>query len=135
MKFIILDTTKETSAIYLVIDDKIKKIEIAERNKLSELLLLRLNELLESESLKPRDLDFVGIVNNPGSYTSIRIGITTANFLSYSLNIPLYEVKGLLDIDKIIKNANIRHDLIPPGSWLFPKYALPPVITKRSRRF
>src|SRR5699024_3814977 len=41
------------------------------------------------------DLDEIVVAKGPGSYTGIRIGITTAKTMSWALNIPLYVVSSL----------------------------------------
>jgi len=132
MKTIIIDTTKESSFVYLVDDNSIDKTEISERNRLSELLLEKLDVLLKAHDLKLHDLDSVGVVNIPGSYTSMRIGITTANFISYSLCVPLFEIRKELREQDLLTLK--KEKFMSPGSYLVPVYIADPVITSKSGR-
>lgn len=51
--------------------------------------------LLQQAQLKPKDLDEIIVTEGPGSYTGLRIGVTTAKTLAYTLNIRLYGVSSL----------------------------------------
>jgi tRNA threonylcarbamoyl adenosine modification protein YeaZ len=46
-------------------------------------------------NIKPTDIDKIMVVNGPGSFTGIRIGLTVAKTISYSLNIPIYTISSL----------------------------------------
>jgi len=46
-------------------------------------------------SLKSHDLNAVSVSSGPGSYTGLRIGVSTAKGICYSLNIPLIAVGSL----------------------------------------
>ncbi|MFZ4631610.1 MAG: hypothetical protein ACOYL8_00190 [Patescibacteria group bacterium] len=76
--------------IKIIKDDKdlfIKKIK-AER-KQSEKLLPSINNLLISKKIKLNQLKKIIVANFGGSFTSLRIGVITANALAYALNIPV----------------------------------------------
>lgn len=72
---------------------------VAEReivgNSHAEKMTLLIQECLEIGKLKMRDLDAVAISNGPGSYTSLRIGASTAKGICYALDIPLIAVDTL----------------------------------------
>lgn len=51
--------------------------------------------LLSTLELDKADLEGISVTSGPGSYTSLRIGISIAKGLSYSLNIPLIGVSTL----------------------------------------
>ena len=54
-----------------------------------------LKTLLEKNNLSPQEIQGVVVGIGPGSYTGIRIALTTAKILSLSLNIPIYPVSSL----------------------------------------
>ncbi|MDE9752459.1 tRNA (adenosine(37)-N6)-threonylcarbamoyltransferase complex dimerization subunit type 1 TsaB [Staphylococcus delphini] len=62
--------------------------------------------LLQQARLKPKDLDEIIVTEGPGSYTGLRIGVTTAKTLAYTLNIQLYGVSSLKAIAAQIQNSD-----------------------------
>jgi tRNA threonylcarbamoyladenosine biosynthesis protein TsaB len=54
-----------------------------------------IEETLRIAGLKPGDLDAVAVSRGPGSYTGLRIGVSTAKGLCYGLNIPLIGINTL----------------------------------------
>ena len=57
--------------------------------ELAETIHLKIAELLKSQNHALKDLQGIVVFQGPGSFTGLRIGITVANALSYSLNIPI----------------------------------------------
>ena len=68
-----------------------------EENKqdLSEKLLPRLKEMMDSLHLYVTDIEKIYVVNGPGSFTGIRIGLTVAKTIAWSLNIPIVPISEL----------------------------------------
>lgn len=64
-----------------------KKI-IAPRQQ-SEKLLPAIDKLLKLKKVKLKDLKKISVENYGGSFTSLRIGVITANALAYALKIPV----------------------------------------------
>ncbi len=61
----------------------------------SEQLHLFIKEALEEASLSFSDLDAIAISKGPGSYTGLRIGVSSAKGLCFSLDLPLISVPTL----------------------------------------
>ena len=61
----------------------------------SALLVPKIRELLEANRRGPQDLESVVIVNGPGSFTGIRVGLSTAKGLAEALHISLVAVSRL----------------------------------------
>lgn len=55
----------------------------------AETLHLFIDEVFKIAKLKPIDIDAVAISKGPGSYTGLRIGVSSAKGLCYALNKPL----------------------------------------------
>ena len=96
MRILYIDTT--TSYLYTAVieDDKLLK-EIKEDfgRDLSCVALKKISEMLDSVNLKPNDIDKIIVVNGPGSFTGIRIGVTIAKTFAYSLNKEIITISSL----------------------------------------
>ena len=57
-----------------------------------EQLTLMINELLEKQQVKLQDLHAISYSSGPGSYTGLRIGLSTAKGLCFALQIPLIAI-------------------------------------------
>lgn len=66
----------------------------AERNH-SAYLVTAIGDCLEAVGLAKQDLDGIAVGIGPGSYTGIRIAVTTAKTLAWSLRLPVYGVSSL----------------------------------------
>ena len=62
---------------------------------LSEVALPKIADMINKNSLSPKDVDKIIVVNGPGSFTGIRIGITIAKVYAWSLNIPITAINSL----------------------------------------
>ena len=69
--------------------------EIKEPGAHAEKLLLLVDEVLEKAGLSFGDLDAVAVSQGPGSYTGLRIGVSTAKGIAYALEIPLIGINTL----------------------------------------
>ena len=61
----------------------------------SERLIGLIQELLEEKSLDGKDISAVAVSEGPGSYTGLRIGVSTAKGLCFAWGIPLIGVSTL----------------------------------------
>lgn len=52
-------------------------------------------KVLAAANITPTDLNAVVVSKGPGSYTGLRIGVSTAKGLAYALNIPLISINTL----------------------------------------
>ncbi len=96
MRILYIDTT--TSYLYtgIVEDDKLLA-EIKEdcNRDLSKCALDKISKMIDSLSLRPTDIDKIIVVNGPGSFTGIRIGVTIAKTFAYSLNKEITTISSL----------------------------------------
>lgn len=54
-----------------------------------------IDEILKNNNLLPSYLNEIIVVNGPGSFTGVRIGVTIAKTLAYTLNIPIKTITSL----------------------------------------
>lgn len=96
MKYLTIDTTTKITALSLGKEGKLIGEGFLHTGKThSERLIPMLEQLLIAADWQLKDLDFIGVVNGPGSFTGIRIGIATAQGLSQVLNIPMIGIGSL----------------------------------------
>ena len=69
--------------------------EIKEPGAHAEKLLLLVDEVFEKSGLSFADLDAVAVSQGPGSYTGLRIGVSTAKGIAYALEVPLIGINTL----------------------------------------
>lgn len=86
--------------------------EIAEQGySHAEKLHVFIEEILKESGIGAKDLSAVSISKGPGSYTGLRIGVSTAKGLCYALGIPLIAIDTL---QVLAKKAAIQNGLIVP---------------------
>ena len=65
------------------------------------------NKMFEKVNLTPNDIDKIMVVNGPGSFTGIRIGVTLAKIMAWALNIPITTITSLESMAKSIKTDKL----------------------------
>ena len=95
MQTLFIDTNKEELHIAIIIGEKIIERKVVGNRSHSEIMVPTLQELLESTSVTLESLDQIIVVNGPGSFTGVRIGVTVAKTIAYSLNIPIKTITSL----------------------------------------
>lgn len=92
-----LDTSSSFLYCGLVRDgillDEIK--ENLEKN-LSTYVVDKMNKMFEKNNLIPKNVDKILVVNGPGSFTGVRVGLTIAKTLAWTLNIKISTLSSLL---------------------------------------
>lgn len=112
MKYLTIDTTTKVTALALAEDGRLVAESFLHTSKThSERLIPVLDQVLEASAWKLQDLDFIGVVRGPGSFTGIRIGIATAQGLAQVLKLPLV---GVLSLDTLAWAGNSRREEIVP---------------------
>ncbi|MFZ4863803.1 tRNA (adenosine(37)-N6)-threonylcarbamoyltransferase complex dimerization subunit type 1 TsaB [Sphingobacterium sp. Mn56C] len=89
--------------------------EAEEPNMHASMLTVYIDELLSSLSLLYSDLVAVAVSKGPGSYTGLRIGVSTAKGLCYALDIPLIAINTL---DSMFSGYVSTHGLIQAARYI-----------------
>ena len=71
------------------------KEEVSEKYIHAERLTILIKIILKEANLDIKSLSAISVSKGPGSYTGLRIGVSTAKGLSYALNIPLIAIDTL----------------------------------------
>ncbi len=96
MKILYIDTSSSYLYAGIVSDDKLLcEVKKEFGHSLSEEALPNIVKLFAEKKLAAKDIDKILVVNGPGSFTGIRIGITIAKVYAWSLNIPIATLSAL----------------------------------------
>lgn len=88
MKTIYINTTDNKKVIVrLNIDGQEFTKEKVVEARSAQLVLPLVEELLKENNLKPQDLTEIEVNEGPGSFTGVRVGVSIANALAFSLQI------------------------------------------------
>ncbi len=118
-----IETTAEVCSVSLSADSALVNMkEDKEGKSHASKLAVFIDEILEEEKLSVSNLDAVSISEGPGSYTGLRIGVSTAKGLCYASGIPLIAVPTLQSLSQgLLMNAvNKVPGGIKPGDLLVP---------------
>ena len=91
-----IDTSLEDVSIALVKDDK--ELSLIHENipgKHSIYVTKYIDNILKENNLSPESVDEIIVVNGPGSFTGIRIGVTIAKMFAYLENIRIVTITSL----------------------------------------
>ena len=96
MIYLGIDTSNSPLAIALAKEDAIL-IEETSNLKINHSLtaMPAVEELMAKAKVSPAQLTHIAVAEGPGSYTGVRIGLTIAKTLAWSLKIPLHMVSSL----------------------------------------
>ncbi|BBE18328.1 TsaB protein [Aquipluma nitroreducens] len=93
---LIIETSTEVCSVSLLKDGLlIDFIESDEGQNHARLVTVFAENLLSRNNLKPNELSAVTVSKGPGSYTGLRIGVSTAKGICYAGNIPLIAIGTL----------------------------------------
>jgi tRNA threonylcarbamoyladenosine biosynthesis protein TsaB len=95
-----IETATRNCSVALAIDGKVVAVqeESSERYIHAEKLHPFISTVLEKAQLQTADLDAVCVSNGPGSYTGLRIGVSSAKGLCFGLNLPLISLNTTMVI-------------------------------------
>ena len=111
MKLLAFDTSSQALSVALTEDDTLLgKIDLNIKKNHSLTLMPAIDFLMTNAGLQPEDLDRIAVAQGPGSYTGLRIAVTTAKTLASTLNIDLVGVSSLA---AIAANVDVASKVVP----------------------
>ncbi len=110
-----IETATQTCSVALAENGVVlNAVEKTDRNIHASNITLFVEEVLKESNKALKDLDAVAVSMGPGSYTGLRIGVSTAKGLCYALDIPLIAVNTLEAMTAGFKSKcfSVRHDTL-----------------------
>lgn len=79
-------------------------------NTLSERIMPVIDEAFNKTNITANDIDKIYVVNGPGSFTGIRVGITIAKTIAWALNKEIYTISSL----ELLSSTKVNTKYIVP---------------------
>lgn len=110
-----LETATKVCSAALSLNGELRQLKEIQEDGYShgENLTLFIEDLLKSEGIEIGQLSAVSISSGPGSYTGLRIGVSTAKGLCYALSIPLISVDSLSAIREMALEKYPQETIVP----------------------
>ncbi|HXY18242.1 MAG TPA: tRNA (adenosine(37)-N6)-threonylcarbamoyltransferase complex dimerization subunit type 1 TsaB [Candidatus Nitrosopolaris sp.] len=94
--------------------------------RLAETLNHQIEKILNKSSISAKELQGIVCYKGPGSFTGLRIGLSVANVLAYSYNIPIVATGGKNWVSQGIQQLQAGRN----QRLALPEYGRPATITK-----
>lgn len=112
MKVLAIDTSTTVATVALLEDEKLLgEYSINNKKTHSQKLMVMIDEIMKDLDIKPSDIDVFAASVGPGSFTGLRIGVTTAKAMAYATNKP---VVGVPTLDALAYNIVTSNLVICP---------------------
>jgi len=116
MKTLAVDTSNKVASVCVFENNNLLNEKFSDDQKThSEKMLPIIDELLKEEDLTIKDIDMFVVAVGPGSFTGIRIGVSTIKGMAQALNkkvIAVTSLEGLIemaDSENVCAIINARH--------------------------
>ncbi len=91
-----IDTSTESSTVALFENDVLlSKSSMESCNEHSRYTMIELQKVFDESNKKPFDVNKIMVINGPGSFTGIRIGVTVAKIYAWACNINVIPISSL----------------------------------------
>ena len=110
MNRLVINTATDELFIVLSKDNELFSVSINSKMHHNETMLTEIDLLLKANNLKIKDIDEFGVVIGPGSFTGIRVGISTIKAFRDALNVKAKGINCLeyLYVCSVIRNPEIE---------------------------
>lgn len=111
-----IETATDICSVAITQGEQVLSVrESHDGNSHSKNLLPFIDEVLKACTKTLSDLQGIVVSIGPGSYTGLRIGVSTAKGMAYSLQIPIIAINTLESIAYGCReqNSNVQADIIP----------------------
>ena len=112
MNILAIDTSNQLLGVALLKDNQVIGEVVTNLAKNHSVRLMpAIEKLMNEVDMTPDQLNKIVVAKGPGSYTGVRIGITTAKSLAWALNIP---VVGISSLEVLAYQGKFFNGLICP---------------------
>ncbi len=112
MKLLSLETSTKMGSIAITDNTQLLgEFQIAIKDTFSEMLLPTIDYVLKSTKTSIHDVDAFALAQGPGSFTSLRIGMSVVKGLALKNRVPIIPIPTL---DGLARNLSYSHLLICP---------------------
>jgi tRNA threonylcarbamoyl adenosine modification protein YeaZ len=111
MKILGIDTTTKLLCLGLYDNHQIYEYNLEVGTRLSALLAITIKRVLDTLGWRINDIDYFVCGLGPGSFTGVRVGLSTVKGMSWALNKPII---GISTLDILAKNVKNSEGLIVP---------------------
>lgn len=110
-----IETATKVCSVALSVDGELARLEEFKDEGYShgEQLTLLIQKVLDQQGMKAEQLSAVSVSAGPGSYTGLRIGVSTAKGLCYAVKIPLISVDTLQAMAEVARVQYPSFNLCP----------------------
>jgi len=112
---LLIDTSSENQFLAIAENDKVLYSIFSSSNK-NFSLHGAINNICSNSNIQLSHIDAISVIEGPGSYTGLRVGMATAKGLCYALNKPLLTISALEVLAKTVIDDATREkaDLFCP---------------------
>jgi len=91
-----IDTSTDTLSVAVFKEDKLLSSVNILSNEHSSNTLTKIKDLLDKNNIKPLEVNKIMVINGPGSFTGLRIGVTIAKVYAWACNAKVIPISTLL---------------------------------------
>ena len=96
MKYLFINSATANLVVAILINGKITYLYDNNDDKdTSSRIMPVIDEAFRVSGIVPKEVDKIFVVNGPGSFTGIRVGLTVAKVMGYCFNIPVIPISSL----------------------------------------
>ena len=111
MRILAIDTTTKFLTLAIYDDGRVCEYNLEVATKLASLLVPTIKRTLEAAGLNTGDIDYFAVGIGPGSFTGIRVGLSTIKGFGLALGKPII---GVPTLDILAMNAPASDKIIIP---------------------
>lgn len=133
-RILLIETSTELCSVALDVDGKTVSSRRVPGRQHAAMTAVFCDEVLREAGLKARELDAVCISDGPGSYTGLRVGVSTAKGLCFGAGVKLLSVSSL-DVLAAMAAGICRNDVATGVLQQTPGFIVPMIDARRMEVF